>query len=77
MKPLRTSMADQEQSVQENLRELPSVDRVVEMLNDVDAPRVLLVNETRRMLAAIQVIEGLQANGAQTAERLRDRNIFL
>jgi L-seryl-tRNA(Ser) seleniumtransferase len=47
-------MADQEQSVQEKLRELPSVDQIVEMLTDVEAPRPLLVNETRRMLAAMR-----------------------
>jgi L-seryl-tRNA(Ser) seleniumtransferase len=47
-------MADQEQSVQKKLRELPSVDQVVEMLTDVDAPRPLLVNETRRALAAMR-----------------------
>jgi L-seryl-tRNA(Ser) seleniumtransferase len=44
-------MADQEQSIQEKLRDLPSVDQVVEMLTGVNAPRVLLVNETRRVLA--------------------------
>jgi L-seryl-tRNA(Ser) seleniumtransferase len=47
-------MADREQSVQEKLRELPSVDQVVEMLTEVDAPRALLVNETRRVLAAMR-----------------------
>jgi L-seryl-tRNA(Ser) seleniumtransferase len=47
-------MADQEQSVQGKLRDLPSVDQVVEMLTDVDAPRPLLVNETRRVLASMR-----------------------
>jgi L-seryl-tRNA(Ser) seleniumtransferase len=47
-------MADPEQSVQEKLRELPSVDQVVEILKDVDAPRSLVVNETRRVLAAMR-----------------------
>ena len=33
------------------LRDLPSVDEIVERLKDVDAPRKLLVEETRRVLA--------------------------
>jgi L-seryl-tRNA(Ser) seleniumtransferase len=37
-----------------NLRDLPSVDKVVESLKDVDAPRRLIVDETRRVLAAIR-----------------------
>jgi L-seryl-tRNA(Ser) seleniumtransferase len=36
--------------LQNSLRELPSVDEVVESLGDVDAPRALLVSETRRVL---------------------------
>jgi len=51
---MRSSMADQEKSIQEKLRELPSVDHVVEMLKDVDAPRALVVNETRRVLASMR-----------------------
>jgi len=34
------------------LRDLPSVDEIVERLKDVDAPRKLLVEETRRVIAA-------------------------
>lgn len=33
------------------LRDLPSVDEIVEQLKDVDAPRKLLVEETRRVIA--------------------------
>ena len=33
------------------LRDLPSVDEIVERLKDVDAPRKLLVEETRRVIA--------------------------
>jgi L-seryl-tRNA(Ser) seleniumtransferase len=33
------------------LRDLPSVDEIVERLKDVDAPRTLLVEETRRVIA--------------------------
>jgi L-seryl-tRNA(Ser) seleniumtransferase len=36
--------------LQNSLRELPSVDEVVGSLGDVDAPRALLVSETRRVL---------------------------
>lgn len=36
--------------LQNSLRELPSVDEVVESLGNVDAPRALLVSETRRVL---------------------------
>jgi L-seryl-tRNA(Ser) seleniumtransferase len=34
------------------LRDLPSVDEIVERLKDVDAPRQLLVDETRRVISA-------------------------
>jgi L-seryl-tRNA(Ser) seleniumtransferase len=40
-----------------NLRDLPSVDRVVESLKDLDAPRRLIVDETRRVLASIRAGE--------------------
>ncbi|MGA3202311.1 MAG: L-seryl-tRNA(Sec) selenium transferase, partial [Bryobacteraceae bacterium] len=33
------------------LRDLPSVDEIVERLKDIDAPRKLLVEETRRVIA--------------------------
>jgi L-seryl-tRNA(Ser) seleniumtransferase len=33
------------------LRDLPSVDEIVERLKDIDAPRTLLVEETRRVIA--------------------------
>jgi L-seryl-tRNA(Ser) seleniumtransferase len=36
------------------LRELPSVDEVAEELKDLQAPRALIVNETRRVLAAMR-----------------------
>ena len=36
------------------LRDLPSVDELVASLDDVDAPRSLLVSETRRVLAAMR-----------------------
>jgi len=69
-------MADREQSVQQKLRDLPSVDQVVEILNSVDAPRPLLVNEARRVLAAMRadVIAGAQAtptDAAAAAKRVR------
>jgi L-seryl-tRNA(Ser) seleniumtransferase len=66
-------MADQEQSVQEKLRELPSVDQVVEMLTEVDAPRVLLVNETRRVLAAMraELLAGTLTDPSTIASRVR------
>ena len=63
-------MADQEQSVQEKLRELPSVDQVVEMLTGLDAPRPLLVNGARRALAAMRadLLAGSTADPATTAD---------
>jgi len=40
-----------------NPREIPSVDKVVLRLGDIDAPRALVVEETRRVLAAIRAGE--------------------
>ena len=58
----------------ESLRELPSVDEVVESLRDLDVPRPLLVNETRRVISAMRarLIEGADADPEKTAGRVRE-----
>jgi L-seryl-tRNA(Ser) seleniumtransferase len=52
-------------------RDLPSVDEIVERLKDVDAPRTLLVEETRRAIAHVR--NSLPA--ATDVEQLVRRNI--
>src|SRR6266404_4408127 len=49
------------------LRELPSVDEVVLRLNGLDAPRELIVAETRRVLAQMRaaILEGREPGDAE------------
>jgi len=55
------------------LSDLPSVDEVVESLTGIEAPRTLLVSETRRALAAMRadLLAGIEVDPATTAERVR------
>lgn len=57
------------------LRDLPSVDEVVERLKDVDAPRTLLVEETRRVIANarkdLALATGIEEQVRGSIERLR------
>jgi L-seryl-tRNA(Ser) seleniumtransferase len=55
------------------LSDLPSVDEIVESLNGIEAPRRLLVSETRRALAAMRadLLAGIAVDPATTAERVR------
>jgi L-seryl-tRNA(Ser) seleniumtransferase len=56
-----------------SLRQLPSIDALVESLNDVQAPRVLLVHEARRVLAAMreELSSGQAVDASTAAERIR------
>jgi L-seryl-tRNA(Ser) seleniumtransferase len=57
-----------------NLRDLPSVDKVAERLKDVDAPRKLIVEETRRVLAEIRAgaqVDDIEQEVRLNIERLR------
>lgn len=57
------------------LRDLPSVDEIVERLKDVDAPRTLLVEETRRAIANarqnLALASGIEGQVRGNIERLR------
>jgi L-seryl-tRNA(Ser) seleniumtransferase len=55
------------------LSDLPSVDEVVESLTGIEAPRSLLVSETRRALAAMRadLLAGTEVDPATTADRVR------
>ncbi len=57
------------------LRDLPSVDEIVEHLKDVDAPRTLLVEETRRVIADarkdLALASGIEEQVRANIERLR------
>jgi L-seryl-tRNA(Ser) seleniumtransferase len=57
------------------LRDLPSVDEIVERLKDVDAPRKLLVEETRRVIANARkdlgVASGIEEQVRRNIETLR------
>ena len=57
------------------LRDLPSVDEIVERLKDVDAPRTLLVEETRRVIADarkdLALASGIEEQVRANIERLR------
>src|SRR5258707_10461746 len=57
----------------QKLRELPSVDEVAASLNDIEAPRALLVAETRRVLAAMRadLASGIAIDPESAAERVR------
>lgn len=57
-----------------NLRQLPSVDKLIGRLVDVDAPRALIVGETRRVLASIRAgerVDDIEARIRQNIETLR------
>jgi L-seryl-tRNA(Ser) seleniumtransferase len=58
----------------QRLRELPSVDEVTASLSDVEAPRGLVVSETRRVLAAMRadLVGGIAMDPASAAERVRN-----
>ena len=60
-----------------NLRELPSVEEVAQSLNDLAAPRTLVVSEARRVLAAMRadLLAGRTVNPDRAAERVR-RNLI-
>src|SRR5579862_8759167 len=55
------------------LSDLPSVDEVVESLTGIEAPRTLLVSETRRALAAMRadLLAGIEVDAPTAAERVR------
>ncbi len=55
------------------LRELPSVDELVENLGDLGAPHALVVAEARRVLAAMRadLRAGIDVEPSQAAERIR------
>jgi L-seryl-tRNA(Ser) seleniumtransferase len=57
------------------LRDLPSVDEIVERLKDVDAPRKLLVEETRRVIAHarkdLAMATGIEEQVRRNIETLR------
>ncbi|HVP00406.1 MAG TPA: L-seryl-tRNA(Sec) selenium transferase [Bryobacteraceae bacterium] len=57
-----------------NLRDLPSVDKLIGRLADVDAPRALIVDETRRVLASIRAgeqVDDIEAQVRRSIEALR------
>ncbi len=58
----------------EKLRDIPSVDEVVEALRDLEAPRALVLSETRRVIAAIRagLMQGADADPEKTADRVRE-----
>jgi len=55
------------------LRDLPSVDEIVESLTGIEAPRTLLVAETRRALSAMRadIQAGFEVDPASAADRVR------
>jgi L-seryl-tRNA(Ser) seleniumtransferase len=57
----------------EKLRQLPSVDEVLASLSDVNAPRTLIVSETRRTLAAMRtdLLAGIDLDPSSAADRVR------
>src|SRR5271170_2080679 len=57
----------------EKLRELPSVEELVEQLAGVPAPRALIVAETRRALAALRadLLAGIPTDPATAGDRVR------
>ncbi len=61
------------------LRDLPSVDQIVERLKDVDAPRTLLVEETRRVIAAarkdLDAVSGIEERVRRNIETLREPSL--
>jgi L-seryl-tRNA(Ser) seleniumtransferase len=61
------------------LRDLPSVDEIVERLKDVDAPRTLLVEETRRVIANarkdLAVANGIEEQVRRNIETLRQPSL--
>ncbi len=61
------------------LRDLPSVDEIVERLKDVDAPRKLLVEETRRVIANarkdLTVAKGIEVQVRRNIESLRQPSL--
>jgi L-seryl-tRNA(Ser) seleniumtransferase len=61
-------------AMNEALRELPSVDELAEQLLDLQAPRVLIVNEARRVLASLRAdaIAGKKIDPASAAKRVRE-----
>jgi len=63
----------------QRLRELPSVDEVTASLSDVEAPRGLIVSETRRVLAAMRadLVAGIAMDPASAAERVRNSLVEL
>ncbi len=60
-------------TMSDTLRDLPSVDAVVESLRDVPAPRALLVDETRRVIASMreQMLSGTHIDPHSAEERVR------
>ncbi len=58
----------------ERLREIPSVDEVVEALRDVEAPRALVLSETRRVIAAMRarLLQGAEADPEKTTDLVRE-----
>jgi L-seryl-tRNA(Ser) seleniumtransferase len=63
----------------QTLRALPSVDQVVESLGDFDAPRTLVVSETRRVLAAMRAdaLAGRTVNPADAADQVTQNLLAL
>jgi L-seryl-tRNA(Ser) seleniumtransferase len=61
------------------LRDLPSVDEIVERLKDVDAPRKLIVEETRRVIANarkdLSVVSGIEEQVRRNIETLRQPSL--
>jgi L-seryl-tRNA(Ser) seleniumtransferase len=61
------------------LRDLPSVDEIVERLKDIDAPRKLLVEETRSVIANarkdLQVASGIEEQVRRNIENLRQPSL--
>ena len=61
------------------LRDLPSVDEIVERLKDVDAPRTLLVEETRRVIAGarkdLALATGIEEQVRRNIETLREPSL--
>ncbi len=61
------------------LRDLPSVDEIVERLKDIDAPRMLLVEETRRVIANarkdLAIAPGIEEQVRRNIEALRQPSL--
>jgi L-seryl-tRNA(Ser) seleniumtransferase len=61
------------------LRDLPSVDEIVERLKDIDAPRKLLVEETRRVIAHarkdLALASGIEDQVRRNIEELRQPSL--